>query len=224
MRGFAGREAIDRVGLAGAREALGSIPPCQQPSRYDAEYQARCEQSEHEVVVFGPTAIPVGVSAQNFAADHQGGMGDRALDECLCADSLWRIDRVEPVLVGAHAVSEIASGEKPNVTPDRGQSGIALERGTLSGKSVAVHPVIGVHARHETPPTMLEAIDQGRNEASMGSTEQPESRICRRKRPGNIDTAIARSIVDDDTLPIGVGLTLDAAQAGGQRFNRVEYG
>ena len=71
---------------------------------------------------------------------------------------------------------------------------------------------------------MLDAIYQCRNEASMVSNEQLEPRVCGRKLPGDSDPAIRRPIVHHDALPIGIGLALDAAQASGQRFDRVEYG
>jgi hypothetical protein len=128
------------------------------------------------------------------------------------------------VFVGAHPVSEVTPWKEPNATSDSRQRGIALQRCTLGGDSFAVHPIVGVHARHKLPPTLLYAIYQCGNEASMGSNEQPEPRVGRRKLPGDIDPAIRRPIVHHDALPIGVGLALDAAQAGGQRFGRVEYG
>jgi hypothetical protein len=128
------------------------------------------------------------------------------------------------MLVGAHPVSEVASWKNPNATPDGCQRGIALQHGTLGGDSFAVHPIVGVHARHKLSPTMFDTIYQCRNEASMGSSEQPEPRVHRRKLSGDSDPAIRRPIVNHDTLPIGVGLALDAAQASGQRFDRVEYG
>jgi hypothetical protein len=115
------------------------------------------------------------------------------------------------MLVGAHSVSEVAPWKKSNVTPDGCQRGISLQHGTLSGDSVAVHPIVGVHARHKSPPTMLDAIYQCWNEASMGSNEQLEPCVCRRKFPGDSDPAIRRPIVHHDALPIGVGLALDAA-------------
>jgi len=119
------------------------------------------------------------------------------------------------VLVGAHPVSQVAPGKKANATSDGCQRGLALQRSRLSGDPVAVHPVVSIHARHQSAPAMLDAIDQGWNEASMGSIEQPEPRVRRRKLPGDIGPAIGRSVVDHDTLPIGVRLALDAAQAGG---------
>jgi hypothetical protein len=128
------------------------------------------------------------------------------------------------MLVGAHSVSEAAPWKKSNATSDGCQRGISLQRGTLSGDSVAVHPIVGIHARHKSPPTMLDAIYQCWNEASMGSNEKLEPCVCRRKFPGDSAPAIRRSIVHHDALPIGVGLALDAAQASGQRFDRVEYG
>jgi hypothetical protein len=128
------------------------------------------------------------------------------------------------MLVGAHSVSEIAPWKKPNATPDGCQCWISLQRGALSGDSVAVHPIVGVHARHKSPPTTLDAIYQCRNESSMGSNEQLESCVYRRKFPGDGDPAIRRPIVHHDALPIGVGLALDAAQTSGQRLGRVEYG
>jgi hypothetical protein len=128
------------------------------------------------------------------------------------------------VLVSAHPVSEVAPWENPNATTDGCERGIALKHGTLSGDSVSVHPIIGVHSRHKSPPTMLDAIDKCRYKASMGSNEELEPRVCRRKLPGDIDPAIRRPIVHHDALPIGVGLALNAAQANGQCFDRIEYG
>jgi hypothetical protein len=94
------------------------------------------------------------------------------------------------MLVGAHPVSEVAPWKKSNVTPDGCQRGIPLQHGTLSGDSVSVHPIVSVHPRYISPPTMLDAIYQCRNEAPMGSNEQPESRVRRRKFPGDGDPAI----------------------------------
>jgi hypothetical protein len=110
------------------------------------------------------------------------------------------------------------------VAPDGCQCWSFLQHGALSGDSVAVHPIVGVHARHKSPPTMFDAICQCRNETSMGPNEQLKPRICRRKFPGDSDPAIRRPIVHHDALPVGVGLALDAAQASGQRFGRFEYG
>jgi hypothetical protein len=128
------------------------------------------------------------------------------------------------MLVGTHSISEAAPWKKPNATPDGCQCWISLQRGALGGDSVAVHPIVGVHARHKSPPTTLDAIHQRRNETSMGSTEQLEPCVCRRKFPGDSDSAIRRPIVHHDAFPIGVGLASDALQASGQRFGRVEYG
>ncbi len=71
---------------------------------------------------------------------------------------------------------------------------------------------------------MRDAIVQCRNEAPMGSNEQLKPRVYRRKLPRNTDPAVRRPIVHDDALPIGVGLSLNAAQASGQRFARVKNG
>jgi len=94
------------------------------------------------------------------------------------------------MFVGAHPVPQLAPWEDPNATTDGCQCGIGVERGRLSGDPIAVHPVVGVHARHKSPPTMLDAIAQCRNEASVNPDEQPEPRVYRRKRPGDIGSAI----------------------------------
>jgi hypothetical protein len=93
----------------------------------------------------------------------------------------------------------------------------------LGSDSIAVHPIVGVHARHELPAAMFDAIEQRGNEASVGPSEEPETRVSFCKIPGDIDPAIRRSIVHHDALPVGIGLALDAAQAGRQSIDRVEY-
>jgi hypothetical protein len=58
----------------------------------------------------------------------------------------------------------------------------------------------------------------------VGSNERFEPRIGGREFPGDIDPAVRRTIVHHDALPIAVGLSLNAAQAKGQRFDGLEYG
>src|SRR5262249_12054556 len=53
-RGFARGEALELVGVAGARQPLGRVAPEEQPSRYDAEPAAAAEQSQKQIVVLRP--------------------------------------------------------------------------------------------------------------------------------------------------------------------------
>jgi hypothetical protein len=56
------------------------------------------------------------------------------------------------------------------------------------------------------------------NDSAVGSGDHAEARIAGRVLIRCIDSAIGRSVVHDDALPIGIGLSLNAAQTRAQGF------
>jgi hypothetical protein len=62
------------------------------------------------------------------------------------------------MLVGAHPISKVASRKDPNMASDGRQRGAALERSALGRDPIAVHPIVGVHARHELPAAMFDTL------------------------------------------------------------------
>src|SRR5687767_7073709 len=78
--GLAGGDALVLVLRRRAGKARRAVSPAEQPPRHDAELVSSDEETQEEIVIFGPTAIAIAEAGEHVAADHQGGMSDRALD------------------------------------------------------------------------------------------------------------------------------------------------
>ncbi|MCU0669664.1 MAG: hypothetical protein MUF70_09975 [Myxococcota bacterium] len=107
---------------------------------------------------------------------------------------------------------------------DARERGVGVERGGLRGEAVAVHPVVGVHARDERPATRREPFVQSRDEPARRRRDDAEARVAAREALGDRAGRVARAVVHDDALEVGRPLPGDARETGGQGGRRVARG
>ena len=172
-----------------SREPSGSVSPGEQAPRDDADLRAAFEQPEHEVVVLRPAALAIAELAKPLAPQHQRGVRDGTLDERLLAHAQRRIDRAQPAGVGAHAGSDLLAREEPRVAADRGERGRRLQRPRLRGEPLAVHHVVGIHARDQqsrgTPRARRSARRSGPGGAGRGRGRAGRGRRRRARSRGS---------------------------------------
>ncbi len=221
-RRLAGGDTLLAICLPRAPEPPRPVAPAEEAPRDDAELVPQIEHAEHEVVVLRPAGVTVARGAQRLGAHHEGRVRERALDEGLGAHSLGRVDGVEPALVGAEPVRQAGAREEAHVAADGGQAGRRVERAELQAEPLAVHEVVGVHARDDAAPAMLQARVQRRDQAPVGRGHDPEARVTDREALGDGPRAVRRAVVDHDAFPARLALPRDAAQADIERRRGVE--
>jgi hypothetical protein len=149
-------------------------------------------------------------------------MGDGTFDERLGAHTRRRVDGVQPLLVLAEAGPERAAREEADVTADGGEARVACEGRPLRGEPVTVHPVVGVDAGDERAATMREAAVQRRDDPLVWGAHHDETRVARREPARDRERVVARAVVDDDALPVGVALTRDRGERRRERRRCIE--
>jgi hypothetical protein len=150
---------------------------------------------------------------EKIAADHECRVSDRAFDEGVFAHAAWRVQCIEPVLIGAHPILKIMAREKANVAADSCQSGISVECGSLRFEARTEHPIIGVHARHILPTAVVNSVSQCGNESAMGAENDFKPWIVSCGSLGDLGSTIGGSVIHHDAFPICPGLSLHATQA-----------
>jgi len=107
--------------------------------------------------------------------------------------------------------------EEPDVAADGGERRLRVERAELGGEALAVHDVVGVHARDHSAEAALEAGAERRDEALVRRGDDPEALVVRGKALGDGARAVLRAVVDHDALPTRERLARHAAEAGVER-------
>ena len=179
------REALDPVDGVRAREPAGRVAPAEQAARDHREPLTCREQTMHEVEVLGPAALAVAEAAQRLAPHQPRRVRERTLDEGLAHDVLGALDRREPSLVAREAVAERAR-EEPHVAADAHEVAAARDRVELGTEPIAMHPVVGVHARHPGCATRGQAGLERGHEAASGPRDAAETRIVARERASDL--------------------------------------
>jgi len=224
MLGLAGGEAVDRVDGGAPRQTLGPVPPAHQAPRVNRQFVPRAEQAKHQVVVLGPTAVPIGESLEDLASQHQCGVGDRAFDEALAPHRGRVSDGVEPTLVGATPLRHRAARKDSYATSDTRQPGLVVEHRELQGQAIAMHPIIGVHTRHVSAAALGEPEVQRRDDAAMGFRENAKSLVDSGVVPKDRGARVVGTIVHRHAFPIHRSLAKYAVEASAQRLFRAVDG
>jgi hypothetical protein len=79
-----------------------------------------------------------------------------------------------------------------------------------------VHEIVAVHPSHEPPATQPQAGVQCGDQAVRRLLHELETRIGGGCGAYALGGGVGRAVVDNDTLPSRLSLSLDAAQAGGE--------
>ncbi len=220
--GLAGGEAFECIRGVRAREPVRAVPPGEQAFRHDRQGLARSQQPEDEVVVLGPAFIAKAQARQDFSSQREGRVRDGALDERLGADLVRRGDGVQPGLVASSPVGQAGPREDPHLATHARQPGLAIEGVELQCQAVAMHPVVGVHARHDWRATGREPVVEAFDDAAVGLREHPEARVRRCGSFQERACAVPGTVVDDHALEARLALAADAVEADRQGRPGVE--
>src|SRR5262245_21842800 len=93
----------------------------------------------------------------------------------------WRVDTVEPALVGPPALWQAMPRKEAHMTAHRSQVRALLEHPYLQGQPLAMHQVISVQTGHKAPAAVCEPYIQGGNESLMRRRYNGKTGVLRRK-------------------------------------------
>jgi hypothetical protein len=93
-----------------------------------------------------------------------------------------------------------------------GQRWIGFQQVYLHGQAMAMHDIVSIHAGDEGAtaigPSGVERFDQ----TMRGRLDEAKTRIELCEAASTIYRIIKRTVIDNDTLPVGFALPLNAAQ------------
>ena len=118
---------------------------------------------------------------------------------------------MEPVFIGPPPVAERLARKDPNETSYGVEFGLVLESGELEAKTISVHPVIGIHPRDIASSAMGGAFDEALDESIMRLGEDTKPAVAIGLTARDLEAAIRRSVIDQDTFEVGLLLAFDAA-------------
>lgn len=88
MPGATGGEAfLPIVGMSPGK-AFRIVAPAYEPSGHHPDFRSLSKQAQHQIVVFWPGSIPIGILGQRFASDHERRMHDRTFDEAVAPEGV----------------------------------------------------------------------------------------------------------------------------------------
>lgn len=195
-----------------AGEPRGPISPVKQPLRHLGEARPRRPEAQHQVVVLGPFEVAVPAHVRDGVRPHEvRGGRERALDEDLPRDIVGAHRRVQPRLVAARAVADLAVREVRDHAAAERERGIGLHEGVLGAQALGLAHVVGVHAREVTPgrrgAPALESRDDARGilpqHTHTGIAGTPTGEYPRR--------VVRGAVVDRDDFEIAEPLCLERA-------------
>ena len=224
VRSLARGKAVQAIFRGLAREPISTIAPTEQSTRVNRQAVAGGQQAKHQVVILWPAHGAVAEFTQHPGADHQGGVGDGAFHEGV---SLYRGgvgQAIEPLLVVAPSRTEARAGKDANPRPHGGEFGGGLQPVELCPESVAMHPIVGVHAGHHRRPAVFKPLGQAFHQAAARRAHGNKARIFGGDLGQERGSRVARAVVDGDALPAGFALALDTPQAGRQGGGGIAVG
>jgi hypothetical protein len=224
MPGSTSGESVECIAGVASRQSIGSITPAEQPPRNDPNARAISQQAKEQVPVFRPPAVSVAKLGEYPASDDERGMCDRALDESVPPDHFRIFQGMQPGFITSASIVKFAPGKATGETAERVEIRIVLESRALQPESIAMHPVVGVHACDDRGRAKRDARIESRDQTLVGSSFDAKARVLDGEPLCDCEGPIARAIVDQDTFPGAFGLAKHASQTHGKRGLRVPGG
>jgi len=165
-------KSVERITWIGSRETFGPIAPAEEAHRHVPDDGSRPQHAQQEIVVFRPFPIAIAKGREAFPTNHQGWMGDRALDEAFAPEALRIAERMKPAFVRATPVCQRLPWKDSDEATDRLELRGSVEGFALSGEALAMHPIIAIHSCDERGATRLQPDVESRNQSLVRSAEE----------------------------------------------------
>jgi hypothetical protein len=111
-------------------------------------------------------------------------MSKRTFDKRDLPHTSWRVDAVEPALVGPPALWQAMPRKEAHMTAYRSQVRALLKRLHLQAQPLAMPQVVSVYSGHKAPAAVGEPCVQGGNESLMRRRYNGKTGVLRRKPAG----------------------------------------
>ncbi len=199
---LAADEGVLGIGRVGAGAAGGVLTPEKHDAFDVAKPPATRPETQDEVVVLRPAAVPVAADCgERVAADDERRVRQGAFDEHVARRGLRGHEAVDPALVPARALADRLLREVGDAAPAGGQL-LVGEGGDLRFEPLRESDVVSVHPRDQAASGERAGPLERGHEPRALLPEHPEARVGARVLGRDLGRAVRRAVVDDERLEV----------------------